>query len=219
MVDTGLRHDERRSVTGNWGPENRLTSSSFYMRLAPDAGGFFTGDYEGLAATSGFMAFFSQPHGTDPASVYFGRVGPGPLCGRGRVRPILRTGRLLPRAATTCRPGPAWHGSACYRAPRRGAWRSLVSALVWGVGARFPAVPLDTPKRLEWRKSSRRVPLGFPRFPASRWHFVGIGPLKDGLTRKRPLIRPSHRGRRLGLSLGVQIPIPEASAVDKGGTS
>ena len=61
---------------GNWGPENRLTNSSFDMRLAPDAGGFFTGDYEGLAATSSFMAFFSQSHGTDPASVFFRRVEP-----------------------------------------------------------------------------------------------------------------------------------------------
>ena len=42
----------------------------------PIAGGFFTGDYEGLAATGDFMAFFSQPHGSDPSSVFFRRIGP-----------------------------------------------------------------------------------------------------------------------------------------------
>jgi len=58
------------------GSENKLTDISFDMRRAPDAGGFFTGDYEGLAATGSFLTFFSQPHGTDPASTFFRRVGP-----------------------------------------------------------------------------------------------------------------------------------------------
>jgi len=62
---------------GNWHDEDRLTDTSFDMRQAPDARGFFTGDYEGLAsAGSDFTPFFSQPHGTDPASVFFRRVGP-----------------------------------------------------------------------------------------------------------------------------------------------
>jgi hypothetical protein len=61
----------------NWsGSENTLTNASFNMRAAPDAGGFFTGDYEGLAATGSFLTFFSQPHATDPASIFFRRVGP-----------------------------------------------------------------------------------------------------------------------------------------------
>jgi hypothetical protein len=61
----------------NWsGFENRLTDASFDMRDAPYAGGFFTGDYEGLAATGSFLTFFSQSHGSDPASVFFRRVGP-----------------------------------------------------------------------------------------------------------------------------------------------
>ena len=34
----------------NWGNEIRLTDESFDMRQAPFAGGFFTGDYEGLAS-------------------------------------------------------------------------------------------------------------------------------------------------------------------------
>ncbi|HZB01142.1 MAG TPA: exo-alpha-sialidase, partial [Actinomycetota bacterium] len=61
----------------NWGNEIRLTDASFDMRQAPDARGFFTGDYEGLAsAGNDFTPFFSQPHGSDPSSVFFRRVGP-----------------------------------------------------------------------------------------------------------------------------------------------
>ena len=61
----------------SWGNEIRLTNTSFNMRQAPIARGFFVGDYEGLAsAGSDFVAFFSQPHGSDPASVFFRRVGP-----------------------------------------------------------------------------------------------------------------------------------------------
>jgi hypothetical protein len=60
----------------NW-TETRLTDASFDMRQAPLARGFFVGDYEGLtAAGSAFGALFSQPHGADPASVFFRRVGP-----------------------------------------------------------------------------------------------------------------------------------------------
>ena len=41
------------------------------------ARGFFTGDYEGLGvAGTKFGAFFVMPHGTDPASVFFRKVGP-----------------------------------------------------------------------------------------------------------------------------------------------
>ncbi len=47
------------------------------MRQAPFAGGFFTGDYEGLASVGNdFGAFFGQTHGTDPGSIFFRRVGP-----------------------------------------------------------------------------------------------------------------------------------------------
>jgi hypothetical protein len=61
----------------NWGNEIRLTNTSFDMRQAPLAAGFFVGDYEGLASDgSDFVAFFSQPHGSDPSSVFFRRVGP-----------------------------------------------------------------------------------------------------------------------------------------------
>ena len=44
----------------------------------PIAGGFFTGDYEGLAsAGNDFVRVLrSQSHGSDPASIFFRRVGP-----------------------------------------------------------------------------------------------------------------------------------------------
>ncbi len=61
----------------NWGGEVRLSDVSFDMRRAPLARGFFVGDYEGLTASvNKFGAFFSMPHGADPASVFFRRVGP-----------------------------------------------------------------------------------------------------------------------------------------------
>jgi hypothetical protein len=57
--------------------ETQLTERSFDMRRAPLARGFFTGDYEGLSNEGNkFAAFFSQSHGSDPASVFFRRVGP-----------------------------------------------------------------------------------------------------------------------------------------------
>jgi hypothetical protein len=60
----------------NWVNELKLTDSSFDMRQAPEAGGFFTGDYEGLAnAGTAFTTFFSQPHGTDASSTFFRRAG------------------------------------------------------------------------------------------------------------------------------------------------
>jgi hypothetical protein len=61
----------------HWTFETRLTNASFDMRQAPVARGFFTGDYAGLGVTgTKFGAFFSMPHGSDPASVFFRRVGP-----------------------------------------------------------------------------------------------------------------------------------------------
>ena len=60
----------------NWGDEVRVTNTSFNMRQAPNAAGFFTGDYEGLDNIgTAFTSFFSQPHGTDPSSTFFRRVG------------------------------------------------------------------------------------------------------------------------------------------------
>lgn len=72
-------HPATSSCTSSagWASETQLTDVSFDMRAAPFARGFFVGDYEGLG-TDGFefAAFFSQPHASDPASVFFRRVGP-----------------------------------------------------------------------------------------------------------------------------------------------
>jgi hypothetical protein len=65
----------------NWS-ETQITGSSFDMRKAPDAVGYFTGDYEGLTNTTissvdSFLAFFSQSNSTsDPATVYASNIGP-----------------------------------------------------------------------------------------------------------------------------------------------
>jgi hypothetical protein len=62
----------------NWDDDEvRVTDSSFDMRRAPFALGFFTGDYEGLSSIGDvFTPFFSQPHGTDdPSSTFFRTVG------------------------------------------------------------------------------------------------------------------------------------------------
>lgn len=65
------------SNPASWGAEARLTNSSFDLRQAPNAGGFFTGDYEGLtAAATQFGAFFSATHGSDPGSIFFRTAGP-----------------------------------------------------------------------------------------------------------------------------------------------
>ena len=65
------------TAAADWSNEIRVTNSSFDMRQAPFAGGFFTGDYEGLdSAGNDFTPFFSQPHGSDPSSTFFRRIGP-----------------------------------------------------------------------------------------------------------------------------------------------
>lgn len=65
------------SDPANWQDEVRLTDASFDIKKAPNAGGFFLGDYEGLvAAGTEFLPFFAQPHDSDPASMFFTRVGP-----------------------------------------------------------------------------------------------------------------------------------------------
>ena len=56
-------------VNNGWPPN---ASSS----RRPSLTNFFTGDYEGLAATGDFLAFFSQPHGSDSSSTFFRRIGP-----------------------------------------------------------------------------------------------------------------------------------------------
>jgi hypothetical protein len=64
-----------------YGAELRLTNAPFNIERAPVAGGYFLGDYEGLAndvAGEGtdFTPLFSRPQGVDPATIFFRRVGP-----------------------------------------------------------------------------------------------------------------------------------------------
>src|SRR5215213_2916228 len=64
-----------------YGAEVRLTNAPFDMERAPVVGGYFLGDYEGLAndvAGEGtdFTPLFSRPQAVDPATIFFRRVGP-----------------------------------------------------------------------------------------------------------------------------------------------
>jgi hypothetical protein len=69
----------------SFGNEQRLTDTSFNMELAPNAEGYFTGDYEGTVAGGStfntFANFFSQPVSSqDRASIFFrGVLSPGTL--------------------------------------------------------------------------------------------------------------------------------------------
>ncbi len=62
----------------SWTEETRITTDSFDMRNAPVARGFFTGDYEGLAAIGNeFRPVFVQAGGTAGTSAAWSvRVGP-----------------------------------------------------------------------------------------------------------------------------------------------
>jgi hypothetical protein len=56
----------------NWSNEARLTNTSFNMEAASVRGGYFIGDYEGLAAVGNdFDAFFAATNGSDPGDIFF----------------------------------------------------------------------------------------------------------------------------------------------------
>jgi len=82
LTDYWLVHchpSARRPSTdpANWKSEIRLTDMSFNIETALDFGGLWVGDYQGLAAVgNGFVAVWTQPHDTDPDSIFFRRVGP-----------------------------------------------------------------------------------------------------------------------------------------------
>jgi hypothetical protein len=68
------------ALTTNW-TETRITQTSFNLRRAPVARGYFVGDYVGLSNTgtggNSFLAFFGQSLSTtDPATVYSSRIAP-----------------------------------------------------------------------------------------------------------------------------------------------
>jgi hypothetical protein len=69
----GLTHLE------SWHDEQRLTNASFDLEQAPVRfSGNFLGDYQGLAAAgNSFYALWAQPHGSDPASIFFRDPPPG----------------------------------------------------------------------------------------------------------------------------------------------
>jgi hypothetical protein len=65
----------------SWADENQLTPTSFDMRTAPYAIGYFTGDYEGLDNFgTTFTPFFVQGNGTDPfhplSDAFYSTAGP-----------------------------------------------------------------------------------------------------------------------------------------------
>jgi hypothetical protein len=65
------------SQSGNYGAEVRLTDTSFDLKQAPVARGYFLGDYEGLANMGpNFSAFYSQTQGSGPANIFFRSYGP-----------------------------------------------------------------------------------------------------------------------------------------------
>jgi hypothetical protein len=65
------------SDASNWGNELRLTPSSFDYADAPNAGGYFLGDYQGLASDGAdFLAFFQQVVSGGQADGFFSRIHP-----------------------------------------------------------------------------------------------------------------------------------------------
>ena len=57
-LDTDYWATTARNGNATFSPRERLTPQSFDMRTAPDAGGFFVGDYEGLTNTGNFLPVF-----------------------------------------------------------------------------------------------------------------------------------------------------------------
>jgi hypothetical protein len=66
-TDYFIVHSHDGGVT--WGDEEQVTTSSFDMKTAPFAGGFFVGDYEGLATTGNrFLPLFVQANNGNTAN-------------------------------------------------------------------------------------------------------------------------------------------------------
>ena len=66
-TDYWIRYSQNGGDT--WGNEQRITPTSFDMRTAPDAGGFMTGDYEGLDSRGNtFVPFFVQANSGNTAN-------------------------------------------------------------------------------------------------------------------------------------------------------
>jgi len=64
LTDYWIRTSTDGAAT--WGPSQRVTPTSFDMKKAPIADGYFTGDYEGLDhAGNTFKVFFVQTNNAD----------------------------------------------------------------------------------------------------------------------------------------------------------
>jgi hypothetical protein len=79
LTDYWIRTSTDRGAT--WAPSQRITPTSFDMKKAPDARGYFVGDYEGLDhAGDTFKLFFVQANnadtGSNPSDVYAADVTP-----------------------------------------------------------------------------------------------------------------------------------------------
>ena len=67
-LDTDYWATTARDENSTFSPRQRLTPQSFDMRTAPDAGGFFVGDYEGLTNTRNFLPVFVTANSGDLAN-------------------------------------------------------------------------------------------------------------------------------------------------------
>jgi hypothetical protein len=67
-LDTDYWATTARDGNATFSPRRRLTPQSFDMRTAPDAGGFFVGDYEGLTNTGNFLPVFVTAHSGNTAN-------------------------------------------------------------------------------------------------------------------------------------------------------
>jgi hypothetical protein len=78
LTDYFLVHSHDAGAT--WGDEVQLTKTSFDIEIAPVAGGYFLGDYEGLASIgNGFVPFFIQANTGNTANrtdAFFTTAGP-----------------------------------------------------------------------------------------------------------------------------------------------
>ena len=69
------------TTAGSW-TENQITTASFDLRQAPNARGYFLGDYQGLTHTTvlgvdNFISFFSQANSaSDPSTIYASDIAP-----------------------------------------------------------------------------------------------------------------------------------------------
>jgi hypothetical protein len=72
---------ENCAAAGAWsgpGDETRVTPTSFNIRTAPFARGYFLGDYMGLASdpSGDILSLFGSTAGSGPSSIFLGRLNP-----------------------------------------------------------------------------------------------------------------------------------------------